>query len=93
MWEGPGLKLVELNVVEQRYHAVMEIVGGLAPRGHRGRRPSRGLPLHLDPPLSGRGLSGLAERSHRPHHHPWQEDPEALVCEMRRAHPKCEPRR
>jgi hypothetical protein len=29
--EGPGLMLVELSVVEQRYHAVMEVVCGGIP--------------------------------------------------------------
>jgi hypothetical protein len=30
-WEGPGLMLVELSVVEQRYHAVMEVLSAGAP--------------------------------------------------------------
>jgi hypothetical protein len=30
-WEGLGLVLVELGVVEQRYHAGMEVVGSLVP--------------------------------------------------------------
>ena len=29
--EGPGLVLVELSVVEQRYHAVMELLSGGVP--------------------------------------------------------------
>jgi hypothetical protein len=29
--EGPGLMLVELSVVQQRYHAVMEVLGSLMP--------------------------------------------------------------
>jgi len=28
---GPGLVLVELSVVEQRYHAVMEVLAGRVP--------------------------------------------------------------
>jgi transposase InsO family protein len=41
------------------------------------------------------GLAGLADRSHRPHHHPWQlaADVEAQICELRRAHPRWGPRR
>jgi transposase InsO family protein len=41
------------------------------------------------------GLAGLADRSHRPHHHPWQlaPDVEAQICELRRAHPRWGPRR
>jgi hypothetical protein len=31
VWEGPGLMLVELSVVEQHYHAVMEVVSAGAP--------------------------------------------------------------
>ena len=34
--------LVELSVMEQRYHAVMEVVSGCA--GHRGGPPVRGVP-------------------------------------------------
>jgi hypothetical protein len=30
-WKGPGLMLVELSVVEQRYHAVMEVLSAGAP--------------------------------------------------------------
>lgn len=39
------------------------------------------------------GLAGLADRSHRPHAHPWQLAPEmeAAICEMRRAHHKWGP--
>jgi transposase InsO family protein len=41
------------------------------------------------------GLPGLADRSHRPHAHPWQVDPavEAAICEMRRDHPRWGQRR
>jgi hypothetical protein len=28
VWRGLGLMLVELSVVEQRYHAVMEVISG-----------------------------------------------------------------
>jgi hypothetical protein len=34
----PGLMLVELSVVEQRYHAVMEVVSGGAPVGEVAER-------------------------------------------------------
>ena len=36
------------------------------------------------------GLQGLADRSHRPHHHPGQlaGEVEAWVCELRRTHPR-----
>jgi transposase len=41
------------------------------------------------------GLAGLADRSHRPDAHPWQvrTETEALVCQLRRAHPRWGPRR
>jgi len=41
------------------------------------------------------GPSGLADRSHKVHQHPWQipADVESAVCELRRAHPKWGPKR
>ena len=41
------------------------------------------------------GLSGLTDRSHRPHRHPGQlaAEIEARVCELRRTHPRWGPRR
>jgi transposase InsO family protein len=41
------------------------------------------------------GLAGLADRSHRPKHHPAQMPPEveAAVCELRRVHPRWGQRR
>jgi transposase InsO family protein len=41
------------------------------------------------------GPSGLADRSHKVHQHPWQISPdvESAVCELRRAHPKWGPKR
>jgi len=32
--EGGRAMLVELSVVEQRYHAVMEVISGASPRDH-----------------------------------------------------------
>jgi transposase len=88
--------LVELSVVEQRYHAVMEVLAGMSVTEvaerygvHRNsvhewvRRYERG------------GIAALADRSHRPEHHPWQiaAEIEAVICELRRAHPRWGPRR
>jgi transposase InsO family protein len=41
------------------------------------------------------GIAGLADRSHAPHHHPWQvsAEIEAVICELRRAHRGWGPRR
>jgi transposase len=41
------------------------------------------------------GPSGLADRSHKVHQHPWQipADVESAVCELRRFHPKWGPKR
>lgn len=40
-------------------------------------------------------LAGLADRSHRPRHHLWQFENAvaALICQLRRAHPRWGPRR
>ena len=94
--EGAEVALVELSVVEQRYHAVMEVLAGMSVTEvaeryavHRNsvhewvRRYERG------------GIAALVDRSHRPEHHPWQISPEieAVICELRRAHPRWGPRR
>jgi transposase InsO family protein len=82
--------------MEQRYHAVMEVLSGapvtevaerygVSPKTvHTWKRRYReGGPL------------ALADRSHRPHHHPWQlsAETEALICKLRRAHRRWGPRR
>ena len=89
--------LVELSVVEQRYHAVMEVVcGGIAVVEVAERYGVSRKTVHA---WLGRyrqeGLPGLTDRSHRPHHHPGQlaGEIEARVCELRRTHPRWGPRR
>jgi len=88
--------LVELSVMEQRYHAVMEVVSG-APITEVARR--YGVSRQAVHGWLGRyereGLAGLADHSHRPHHQPRQLDAqiEALVCQLRGAHPRWGPRR
>src|SRR5690349_19712291 len=87
---------VELSVMEQRYHAVMEVVSG-APVAEVARRygvSRQAVHGWLD--RYGReGLAGLAGHSHRPAHQPRQLDAkiEALICQLRRAHPRWGPRR
>jgi transposase InsO family protein len=88
--------LVELSVMEQRYHAVMEVVSG-APVSEVARR--YGVSRQAVHGWLGRyesdGLAGLADHSHRPRSQPRQLDAEveALICQLRRAHPRWGPRR
>jgi transposase InsO family protein len=88
--------LVELSVMEQRYHAVMEVVSG-APVTEVARR--YGVSRQAVHGWLGRyerdGLTGLADHSHRPRYQPRQLDAqiEALVCQLRAAHPRWGPRR
>src|SRR6516162_1040195 len=88
--------LVELSVMEQRYHAVMEVISG-APVAEVARR--YGVSRQAVHGWLGRyereGLAGLADRSHRPAHQPRQLDAgiEALICRLRGAHPRWGPRR
>jgi transposase InsO family protein len=88
--------LVELSVMEQRYHAVMEVVSG-APVTEVARR--YGVSRQAVHGWLGRyerdGLTGLADHSHRPRYQPRQLDAqiEALVCQLRGAHPRWGPRR
>ena len=88
--------LVELSVMEQRYHAVMEVVSG-APVSEVARR--YGVSRQAVHGWLGRyerdGLTGLADHSHRPR----LSAPaagcgiEALICQLRGAHPRWGPRR
>jgi transposase len=88
--------LVELSVMEQRYHAVMEVVSG-APVAEVARR--YGVSRQAVHGWLGRyerdGLTGLADHSHRPRYQPRQLEAgiEALVCQLRGAHPRWGPRR
>jgi transposase len=89
--------LVELSVVEQRYHAVMEVlVAGLAVTEVAERYGVSRKTVHawLNR-YREHGLPGLVDRSHRTHSHPWQVEAavEVKICELRRAHPKWGPRR
>jgi transposase InsO family protein len=88
--------LVELSVMEQRYHAVMEVVSG-APVTEVARRygvSRQSVHGWLDR-YQRDGLAGLADHSHRPRYQPRQlhADVEALICQLRGAHPRWGPRR
>ena len=89
--------LVELSVVEQRYHAVMEVLSGGVPVVEVAERygVSRKTVHAWVRRYRQDGLPGLTDRSHRPHRHPDQlaAEVEARVCELRRAHPRWGPRR
>jgi transposase InsO family protein len=94
--EGGRAMLVELSVMEQRYHAVMEVISG-APVTEVARR--YGVSRQAVHGWLGRyerdGLTGLADHSHRPRFQPRQLDAEieALICQLRGAHPRWGPRR
>ena len=88
--------LWELSVTDQRYRAVLEVRAGVpvtevAERYGVSRQSVHAwLRRYRD-----EGPSGLADRSHKVRHHPWQiaAEVESAVCELRRAHPKWGPRR
>lgn len=85
-----GFVLVELSVVEQRYHAVMEVAAGLSVTEVAARY---GLSRQSVYAWFGRyqesGLSGLADRSHRSVSSTLRIDSwvETLICELRLARP------
>jgi len=88
--------LVELSVMEQRYHAVMEVISGapvteVARRYGVARQTVHGWLSRYESD----GLTGLADHSHRPRFQPRQLDAgvEALICQWRGAHPRWGPRR
>jgi transposase InsO family protein len=94
--KGLGLMLVELSVVEQRYHAVMEVLAGIPVTevATRYRVSRQSVHTWVKRYREG-GLAGLADRSHRPRTCPHQVDGQidALICELRRTHPRWGPRR
>src|SRR5690242_17877078 len=93
---GGRAMLVELSVMEQRYHAVMEVVSG-APVTEVARRygVSRQAVHGWMDRYEHDGLAGLADHSHRSRSQPRQLDAgnEALICQWRGAHPRWGPRR
>jgi transposase InsO family protein len=88
--------LWELSVTEQRYRAVLEVRAGIpvtevAERYGVSRQSVHAwLRRYRD-----EGPSGLADRSHKVHAHPWQipAEVESAICEMRRTHPRWGPKR
>jgi transposase InsO family protein len=94
--EGGWAVLVELSVMEQRYHAVVDVISG-APVTEVARRygvTRQAVHLWLGKYKTD-GLAGLADHSHRPHYQPRQLDAgiEAMICQLCGAHPRWDPRR
>ena len=83
--------------MEQRYHAVLEVITSLVPVSEVAERygVSRQTVHAWLARYEAEGLPGLADHSHRPRHHPWQLDAEvaALICQLRRSHHRWGPRR
>jgi transposase InsO family protein len=81
----------EMSVTEQRYKAVLAVIGDGRTVGEVARDwgISRRTMHRWLARYEGDGLEGLGNRSHRPAHCPHQTSPavEAMVLEMRRAHP------
>jgi transposase InsO family protein len=88
--------LRELNVVEQRYRAVVEVLSGTAVIEVAERYGVARQTVHRwMARYRAEGLDGLADRSHAPRQHPWRipAETEALICELRRVHGRWGPRR
>ncbi|HSS60719.1 MAG TPA: IS481 family transposase, partial [Candidatus Limnocylindrales bacterium] len=81
----------EMSVTEQRYKAVLAVIGDGRTVGEVAREGgiSRRTMHRWLARYEGDGFEGLGDRSHRPAHCPHQMSPlvEAMVPEMRRAHP------
>jgi transposase-like protein len=88
---------VEFSVVEQRYHAVLEVLVSRVPVCEVADRygVSRKSVHAWVRRYEEFGLAGLADRSHRPHSQPRQVSAEvdAEICRLRTAHSRWEPRR
>jgi len=88
--------LWELSVTEQRYRAVLEVKAGVPVTEVASRYGVSRQSVHAWlRRYRDEGPSGLADRSHKVHQHPWQIPPEveSAVCELRRAYPKWGPKR
>jgi transposase InsO family protein len=88
--------LWELSVVEQRYTAITEVLGGMAVTQVADRYGVSRQSIHSWlRRYRAEGLAGLEDRSHRPRSCPHQASVqvEAQVCELRRQHPSWGPLR
>ncbi len=87
--------LVELNLVEQRYKAVLEVLDGATVTDVARRNGVSRQTVHTWlRRYASEGLGSLADKSTKPEHSPSQMPPviEAKVVELRRAHPAWGPR-
>jgi transposase InsO family protein len=85
------LALVALSVIEQRYRAVMAVLDGASVSEVAGEIGVSRQSVHAwVRRYRDAGLAGLADRSHRAMSCPHRASAEleAVVCELRRAHPK-----
>jgi transposase len=90
------LALVELSVVEQRYRAVLDVRAGVAVTEVADRYGVSRQSVHAwVRRYEAGGLGGLMDRSRRPESCPHQisAEVEAVVCELRREHPRWGPLR
>jgi transposase InsO family protein len=88
--------LWELSVAEQRYRAVLEAGAGVPVTEVAERYGVSRQSVHTWlVRYRQEGITGLQDRSHQVHHHPWRipAGAEELICELRRGHPKWGPRR
>ena len=88
------MALVELSVVEQRYRAVLEVKAGVPVAGVAERFGVSRQSVHAwVRRYEQGGLGALMDRSRRPKSSPGQvsAEIEAVVCEMRREHPRWGP--
>ena len=88
------MALVELSVMEQRYHAVLEVEAGCPVTEVAARHGVSRQSVHAwVARYRAGGLAALADRSHRPQACPHQiaAGVESLVCELRQAHPRWGP--
>jgi transposase len=88
--------LRELNVVEQRYRAVLEVLSGIPVTEVAERYGVARQTVHRwISRYRADGIAGLADRSHAPKQHPWRlaAEVEAVICELRRTHRRWGPRR
>jgi transposase InsO family protein len=82
--------------MEQRYPAVMEVISGATVTEVARRYGVSRQAVHLWlGKYQNEGLAGLADHSHRPRFQPRQlnADIEAMICQLRGAHPRWGPRR
>ena len=85
------MALVEVSVVEQRYRAVLEVKAGVPVTEAAARAGVSRQSVHAwIRRYEQGGLAALADRSRRPDSCPHQvsAEIEAMVCELRRDHPR-----